>query len=414
VTYWISGVSYGHETVDDGTPALGPTTDPDDPLGAFIGWYQNPGDAYPVDLNTLLITADLDLYAKFSDTEGIVRFRDFNGDIIFNVTAATIADITSLPTEAQAQLPAGKTIQYWYVTGGSTDYFSQAPTTPVRGLITLLPKVLGLHTISFNSQGGTALSPINVNDGDCIPTPLPSPTKSGYTFQHWSLDINGLAYDLTTPVTENLVLYAVWDSPAMVGFQLYYHSADYTYFQGYNPNPEWTERTHVVVVDPMDCRPVGSTLTAAEIKVLAEKYQSAAIASLGNNFPFYYYEYYENTSATISKPRQNGALNANGTTDIHVYFVPIPFEITFDLSGYPGAKITYNSIDYFNAEYKMDASYYMYINEPYTDKWPMAEGVRTTGGAIVTPPHRLCADRMEHSWQPVRVGDLYSGLTDRF
>lgn len=63
------------------------------------------------------------------------------------------------------------------------------------------------YTITFNTDGGTAMDSIKLTEGTTIPN-IEKPTKEGYLFVNWLKD--GLEYDLTEPVTENITLTASW------------------------------------------------------------------------------------------------------------------------------------------------------------------------------------------------------------
>lgn len=63
-------------------------------------------------------------------------------------------------------------------------------------------------TVSFNSAGGTEVSPQQVKKWGTAAEPE-EPTREGYLFGTWTLD--GSAYDFNTPVTEDITLTAVWE-----------------------------------------------------------------------------------------------------------------------------------------------------------------------------------------------------------
>jgi len=69
---------------------------------------------------------------------------------------------------------------------------------------------INTYTISFNSNGGSAVAPItqNYNTLVCAPT---APTRTGYTFAGWCSD-SGLIlpYTFTTMPASNMTLYAKW------------------------------------------------------------------------------------------------------------------------------------------------------------------------------------------------------------
>ncbi len=73
------------------------------------------------------------------------------------------------------------------------------------------PPVEIYYTVTFNSQGGSAVSPITeVKPGSAITLPA-SPTKAGSTFDGWCTDKEGKYLFLpTTPINSDFTLYAKW------------------------------------------------------------------------------------------------------------------------------------------------------------------------------------------------------------
>jgi uncharacterized repeat protein (TIGR02543 family) len=65
------------------------------------------------------------------------------------------------------------------------------------------------YTITFNSNGGSSIS--SIYDATELPTPLPIPTKSGYTFGGWYYD-SDFTYEAFAddPLTGDVTLYAKW------------------------------------------------------------------------------------------------------------------------------------------------------------------------------------------------------------
>lgn len=63
------------------------------------------------------------------------------------------------------------------------------------------------YTVTFNTDGGSTIAPIQVIDGSPVARPT-DPTKAGYTFAEWQLD--GSEYDFSNAVTGNITLNAVW------------------------------------------------------------------------------------------------------------------------------------------------------------------------------------------------------------
>ena len=72
-------------------------------------------------------------------------------------------------------------------------------------------------TISFDSKGGSAVSPVTIKEGASVTLP-PAPTRSGYRFNHWE-DQNGMPIlDGAKLVCEDITLYAVWDKVYTITF----------------------------------------------------------------------------------------------------------------------------------------------------------------------------------------------------
>lgn len=69
------------------------------------------------------------------------------------------------------------------------------------------------YTVIFESNGGSDVDPQIIEKGSSAAFPG-VPTRSGYAFAGWYLDKNDTdftnPYDFNMPVTENLVLYALW------------------------------------------------------------------------------------------------------------------------------------------------------------------------------------------------------------
>jgi uncharacterized repeat protein (TIGR02543 family) len=66
-----------------------------------------------------------------------------------------------------------------------------------------------MYTITFNSNGGTTIT--DLTEQTTLPTPLPTPTKSGYTFVNWYYDSTFTQKATAGDTIEsNVTLYAKW------------------------------------------------------------------------------------------------------------------------------------------------------------------------------------------------------------
>ena len=115
---------------------------------------------------------------------------------------------------------------YWATDQAGTNEFRFA-TTPVNANITLYAKWTESECeVTFDSDGGSAVDTQEVNYGSRAIFPA-IPTKDGYTFEMWrvrkevdtgEVDENQNPimatvyeeYDFSTPVKEDITLYALW------------------------------------------------------------------------------------------------------------------------------------------------------------------------------------------------------------
>ena len=67
-------------------------------------------------------------------------------------------------------------------------------------------------TISFDSEGGSAVPSQTVTDGATVTEPTP-PTRTGYDFDRWYIcaDATQAKFDFATPITGDIKLCAKWN-----------------------------------------------------------------------------------------------------------------------------------------------------------------------------------------------------------
>ena len=70
------------------------------------------------------------------------------------------------------------------------------------------------YTITFDTQGGSAVNSVTLNKGDTI-NDVENPIKEGYLFVNWLKD--GIEFKTDTPITEDTKLTAKWiEAPALI------------------------------------------------------------------------------------------------------------------------------------------------------------------------------------------------------
>lgn len=67
-----------------------------------------------------------------------------------------------------------------------------------------------IYTVTFNSNGGSAVDSVTVEEGNTISEPI-DPTKAGYVFDGWYEDANlTIAFDFSEIIDANMTLHAKW------------------------------------------------------------------------------------------------------------------------------------------------------------------------------------------------------------
>ena len=191
------------QTIDEGEVATAPTAPIRDGY-TFGGWTLN-GEAY--DFETP-VTSDIELVAVW--TKAAVMYDvTFNSDGGSAVEAQTIEE-NETATEPTAPTKADCKFGGWLLNGEAYDF-----ATPVTGNIELTAKWIALYSVSFNSNGGSAVEAQTIEENETAMEPT-APTKADCKFGGWLL--NGEAYDFATPVTGDIELTAKWIAGYAVTF----------------------------------------------------------------------------------------------------------------------------------------------------------------------------------------------------
>jgi uncharacterized repeat protein (TIGR02543 family) len=104
------------------------------------------------------------------------------------------------------------------------------------------------YTVTFNSQGGTAVASVNVTSGSTITLPA-NPTRTGYTFAGWFTTANddGTAFTATTQVTANITVYAKWTA---IEYEITYNLDGGTSPVTGNPDTYTIESAAITLANP--------------------------------------------------------------------------------------------------------------------------------------------------------------------
>ncbi|MNB81788.1 Internalin-A precursor [compost metagenome] len=198
------GTTVESQKVDNGSTAVRPDDDPGKYGYAFAGWYSDSELTHEYNFAST-VSSDLTIYAKWVPRTYTVSFNTNGG------TAVQAQSITYNEKAAQPEAPAkdGYGFGGWYSNAALTTAYNF--NAPVTKNVTLYAKwVKDSYTVSFNSNGGTAIGAVAVPYGTSVAQPE-APTKAGYTFGGWYVNAAlTTKYIFTAAVEDDLTLYAKW------------------------------------------------------------------------------------------------------------------------------------------------------------------------------------------------------------
>ncbi|TNF08244.1 MAG: hypothetical protein EP317_03400 [Bacillota bacterium] len=142
------------------------------------------------------------------------------------VTALTVEEGT-LATAPTAPTRTGYVFKGWFADAALTTQFSFA--LPITGDLTLYAKWAQLFTVTFESNGGSAVASVQVEQGLTVLQPS-DPTKAGFVFEDWyTTAALTTKYNFGAPVTAALTLYAGYTAIAEDQFVVSFNSNGGTY-----------------------------------------------------------------------------------------------------------------------------------------------------------------------------------------
>ena len=241
------------QQVEKGKTANKPA-DPEDPLDrdwAFGGWYTDPDYTNLFDFDTP-VTENISLYAKWLETCSVILYL-FADDTDPLAGRTVIKGQPTVPQEDPVQV--GKVFGGWYTEKECINLFDFS--TPIYENISLYGKWTDASEpemcrvswyLSVDSE--LPVVDVDVEKGQTISAPE-DPGQEGYVFGGWYTDkeLTHL-FDFSTPITENIKLYAKWTD-------LEYCDVVFYLMPGWNPEPKLTQtveagKTASKPADPSD------------------------------------------------------------------------------------------------------------------------------------------------------------------
>ena len=190
-------------TQNYGTQVAKPT-DPTKTGHTFDGWYSDSGLTTAVTWPYTMGASDVTFYAKWTVNNYNITFDANGGTGGTGPTSMAYGSALSAPTVTRT----GYTFSHWSPTVPAT--------VPAQDTTYTAQWTANQYTISFNSNGGSAVGSITQAYGTDVSKPA-DPTKLDYAFDGWYSDA-GLTTAVTWPYTmgaANVTFYAKWSVTEM-------------------------------------------------------------------------------------------------------------------------------------------------------------------------------------------------------
>lgn len=195
------GTKIESQLVEEGKLATIPV-DPKKEGHQFLYWEYNK---QKFDFTTI-ITKDITLTAKYEINEYVVTFNSNGGSSV----DGHIVKYNTKVGKPDDPTKEGYKFLYWMYEGKKYNF--NTLVTKNMELIAVWEEVK--YSVSFNTDGGSIVTPIIVQSGKTIKAPE-NPTRYGYKFLYW--DYNGKKFDFSNPITEDIVLLAKWQVDVIKG-----------------------------------------------------------------------------------------------------------------------------------------------------------------------------------------------------
>ena len=183
----------------------------------FNGWYTDETGAVEFDFDKTAIKANTTIYAGYDSVYEIHYFKQLVDGSYEEDTASFVRGFAKEGTMINAPeknygthflLNAEKSNMSGPVIKATVDKEGK-----VNCLVLNVYYDRDMHTVTFDTQDGTKIDPVEVRCGNPVAQPI-TPSKAGYYFSGWFL--NGSKYSFSTPVTSDITITAEFTKYAPV------------------------------------------------------------------------------------------------------------------------------------------------------------------------------------------------------
>jgi uncharacterized repeat protein (TIGR02543 family) len=175
----------------------------------FVDWYSDQGLNTIFSFSGTMPAQNLIVYAKWTVNQYTITY-EVNGGSSINPDILSFGTNLTTPTEPTK---AGHTFVGWYVDQGLTNLFNFSTSMPSENITLYAKWTTNQYTITFDSNGGSLVSPITVAYEEYLTEPQ-APLRESYNFVGWYLDDESFVNEFdfgNEKIITNLTLYANWE-----------------------------------------------------------------------------------------------------------------------------------------------------------------------------------------------------------
>jgi uncharacterized protein (TIGR02145 family)/uncharacterized repeat protein (TIGR02543 family) len=169
----------------------------------FAGWTGTNGTTPQIAVSVPRgNTGDKNYTANWTLIAYTITFYTVGGTVS-PTSGTTDADrrLASLPTPTRS----GYIFLGWYT--GDTEVTTN---TEFSANATIFARWVPIYTVTFNANGGTVSPTSGTTGADSTLASLPTPTRTGYTFNGWAFGVGGTTVTTSTVFRANATIYAQW------------------------------------------------------------------------------------------------------------------------------------------------------------------------------------------------------------
>ncbi|WP_461206826.1 InlB B-repeat-containing protein, partial [Clostridium sp. DL1XJH146] len=208
VTFDVDGGSaVASENVEYNTEATKPA-DPTKTGYSFGGWYTDSTLTTAFDFDSVLVTEDTTIYAKWNINSYAVTFDVDGGSAV----ASENVEYNTKVTKPAEPTKTGYSFASWYANNTWTALFDFDNVLVTKNTTVYAKWNVSSYAVTFDVDGGSSVASESVVYNGKVTKPA-EPTKTGYSFASWYANSTlTTAFDFNSVlVTKNTTVYAKWN-----------------------------------------------------------------------------------------------------------------------------------------------------------------------------------------------------------